>query len=382
MSRSRNFIVNALLVCASFALCLGAVEAGARVYFHFFPRPATNRYSFFLEQPPPYRNAPYYSRAFVDESFRQPNGWYVRPGTRLVVPGDFHGVYINVDHGRRRTTDVPASARHTVFVLGGSTTYSAEVPDAYTIPSYLQRLLNARQPGVWRVENCGVIGVTAAQQVELLRTEPLREGDWVIFYDGLNDVVQGVYNGDPHGWIVGENRKALRGAGPFKAMLAKLNLKFVASKAESYSVFLSAVLGGMVNRANLVPKAHLLDARKTAALAQETAEVFREEVAEAARFAASRGCGFAHFLDPQVFSAASRTSYEESLVRNYYISPNGLEAAFRAAWPLLQKTPSYDLSHIFDQRPEGEEYYLDYCHVNHAANARIAAAMADKIPED
>ena len=372
-------ILNGLLVCASFALCLGAVEAGARVYFHFFPRPATNRYAFRLEQPPPYRNAPYFSRAFVDESFQQPNGWHVPPGTRLVVPGDFHGAYINVEHGRRRTTDVPAAARHTVFVLGGSAIYGAEVPDAYTIPSYLQRLLNARQPGVWRVENCGSIGLTAAQEVELMRTEPLRDDDWVIFYDGANDVVQGVYNGDPRGWLVGENRKILRGVGPFKAMLAKLNLKYVAAKAESYSVFLSALVGGIVNRANLVPKEHLLDARKTAALAQETADVFREEIAEGSRFAASRGCGFAHFLDPTVFSAGRRTPYEQSLVHNHYISPNGLETAFQAAWPLLQKTPSYDLSHILDQRADGEEFYLDYCHVNHAANARIAGAMAEKI---
>lgn len=379
MSRARTYILNGLLVCASVAVCLGAVEAGARVYFHFFPRPPATRYAFRLQQPPPYRHAPYFSRAFVDESFRQPNGWYVPPGTRLVVPGDFHGQYINVEHGQRRTTDVPATPQHTVFVLGGSTVYGAEVPDAYTIPSYLQRLLNARQPGVWRVENCGSIAVTAAQEVELLRTEPLRQGDWVVLYDGANDVVQGVYNGDPHGWIVGENRKALGRMGPFKRMMARLNLKYVAAQAGGYSVFLSAVLGAMVNRANMVPKAHLLDAEKTAALAQETADVFRGEIAEAARFAASRGCGFAHFLDPQVFAADRRTPYEESLVRNYYISPNGLETAFRAAWPLLQNTPSYDLSHILDQRAGGEEFYLDYCHVNHAANARIARTMADQI---
>lgn len=358
---------------------MAALEAGARVYFHLFPHPPTNRYSFRLEQPPPYRHAPYFSRTFVDESFRQPDGWYVPPGTRLVVPGDFHGVYFNVDHGRRRTTDVPATAKHTVFVVGGSTIYSAEVPDAYTIPSYLQRLLNARLPGVWRVVNCGSIGLTVAQQVELLRTEPLRPGDIVVFYDGVNDVVQGVYNGDPRGWIVGENRKALRAAGPFKAMLAKLNLKYAASKAQSYSVFLSAVAGGMVNHANLVPKAHLLDARKTAALAAETAAVFREQIAEAARFASSQDCGFLHFLQPQAFAAGHRTPYEQSLVHNYYISPNGLETAFQAAWPLLQAAPSYDLSHILDQRAEGEEFYLDYCHVNHAANARIAAAIAERI---
>jgi hypothetical protein len=33
-----------------------------------------------------------------------------------------------------------------------------------------------------------------------------------------------------------------------------------------------------------------------------------------------------------------------------------------------------------DARAAGEEFYLDFCHVNHAANARIAAAMARALP--
>lgn len=386
MSRVRNFVLNSLLVCASFVFCLAVAETGARIYFHFSPRPPTNRYSFRLEQPPPYRSAPYFSRSFIDESFRQPGGWYVPAGTHLVVPGDFQGAYINVAHGRRRTTDAPAAAEHTVFVIGGSTIYGAEVPDAYTIPSYLQRLLNAQQPGMWRVENRGTISVTTAQQLELLRTEPLRKGDVVVFYDGANDVVQGVYNGDPAGWIVGENRKALRGAGPFKALLARLNLKYAASKAQSYSVFLSATVGGLVNGANLRPKAHLLDTRKTAALARTTAEIFRRNVEEAARLAAGAGCAFVHFLQPQVFAGARRTPYEQSLIRNYYINPNGLETAFQAAWPLLEEATlqmqgarSYDLSQVLDARADGEEFYLDYCHVNHAANARIAGAISERL---
>lgn len=386
MSRARNFIVNSLLVLGSCLFCMGVAETGARIYFHFAPRPPTNRYSFRLSDPPPYRHAPYYSRAFVDESFRQPGGWYVPRGTHLVVPGDFHGAYINIEHGRRRTTDTPAAAQHAVFVIGGSTVYGAEVPDAYTIPSYLQRLLNARQPGVWRVENCGSISVTTAQQLELLRTLPLRKGDLVIFYDGVNDVVEGVYNGDPAGWIVGENRKALRDAGPFKALLVRLNLKYAASKAEGYSVFLSAVVGGLVNGANLRPKSYLLDPSKTASLAQATARLFRRNVEEAASLSVAAGCAFYHFLQPQIFSGARRTPYEQSIMRDYYINPNGLETAFRAAWPLLEEATvemqgvsSYDLSDVLDARAPGEEFYLDFCHVNDAANARIAGAMSERL---
>ncbi len=294
-----------------------------------------------------------------------------------------------MEQGRRRTPDTPAAAQHTVFVVGGSTVYGAEVPDAHTIPSYLQRMLNARQPGVWRVENRGTISVTTAQQLELLRTLPLRKGDVVVFYDGANDIVQGVYNGEPWGWIVGENRKALGGAGPFKALLARLNLKYAASKAQSYSVFLSAVLGGLVNSANLRSKPHLLDEAKTHALARTTAELFKQNIEQAARVASAAGCRFVHFLQPQLFASAHRTAYERSLLRNYYINPKGLETAFDAGWPLLEKAASqmnglrsYDLSHILDARGNGEEFYLDYCHVNHAANARISAAIAVELGGD
>jgi lysophospholipase L1-like esterase len=380
--RARNFLINGTLVLASVALCAAALEGGARIYRRLHPQPPNNRYSFRMMQPPPYRGAPYFSAAFVDESFRQPGGWYVPAGTRLVVPGDFHGRYFNVENGRRRTTDAPASAEHTLWVVGGSTVYSAEVPDAYTIPSYLQRMLNRKVPGVWRVVNCGSISLTTGQQLELLRTLPLGAGDMVVFYDGVNDVVEGVYNGDPRGWIVGENRKALRGAGPFKAVLAKLNLKYAASKIQYYSALFGTVVGDLVNGANLRPRPQLLDPAKTAALVRETAALFRQNVQEAARYTAGHGAAFVHFLQPQVFAEARRTPYEESLVRNFYINPNGLETAFDAAYPLLQAATislagvrSYDISHVLDRRCPGEEFYLDYCHVNHAANERIAAAM-------
>jgi hypothetical protein len=379
--RARNFVLNGTLALASLAVCAAALEGGARVYRRLRPQPPNNRYSFRIEQPPPYRGAPYFSTAFVDESFRQPGGWYVPEGTRLVVPGDFHGRYINIANGRRRTTGVPASARHTLYVVGGSTVYGAEVPDAYTIPSYHQRLLNRRQPGEWRVENCGTISVGSAQELELLRTLPLRPGDMVVFYDGVNDVVEGVFNGDPRGWIVGENRKALRGAGPFKAALARLNLKYAASKIQDRSALLGTVLGSLVNGANLRPKPHLQDPGKTAALAQQTAGLFRRNIEEAARYAAGRGVAFAHFLQPQVFAQVHRTAYEQSLAANFYINPNGLETAFAAAWPLMQAASGQagDLTHVLDARAPGEEFYLDYCHVNHAANARIAEAVAPAV---
>ncbi len=163
--RWRRGLANAGLVLASIVFSLLVCEAAARVYQAVQPPTAGNRYSFRLRQPPPYRGAWYFSREFVAECFRQPNGWFVSPGTRIVVPGDFQGRYIHIEGGQRRTTDTPAGAQHRVFVIGGSSIYGAEVPDSETVPSHLQRLLNARQPAYWRVENLGYITVNTGQQV-------------------------------------------------------------------------------------------------------------------------------------------------------------------------------------------------------------------------
>jgi hypothetical protein len=385
-SRWRRGLANAGLVVASVLLCLLALEAAARVYRRVRPPLAGNRYTFRLRQPPPYRGAWYFCKEFVDETFRQPNGWFVRPGTRIVVPGDFRGKYINVVGGQRRTTDAPAGASHRVFVIGGSAIYAAEVPDSETVPSQLQRLLNARQPGYWRVENYGYITVNTGQQLELLRTLPVAAGDLVIFEDGVNDVVEGIYNGNPRGWMAGENRKALAGVSFLKGLLVEFNAKYVATRLQDYSALVT-ILGNIVNRRNLEPRPQLLDAGQVAALSRETAEVFRGNLAEAARFTAARGARFVHFLQPQIYGGQPRTAYEQSVVENFYVNPNGLEIAFTAGYPALREAMAHlseaislDLSATLDARTGGEEFYLDFCHLNHIANGRIAAAMLRTLP--
>jgi len=386
MLRSRERLLNAVVVGISSLAALCLVESSARVYRHFHPQPPNNQYAFREGQPLPYRGAWYFSDQFVEEMFRQPNGWFIRPNSRLIFPGDFHGRYFNIEQGRRRTTDSPPQPQHRVWVVGGSAIYSGEVPDSETIPSHLQRLLNRRQPGSWSVENLGSITVTTAQQLELLRTLPIAPGDIVIFFDGVNDVVQGIYTGDPQGWVAGENRRQLQGAGPLKALLVRINAKYLAALLQRRSAFFGSVLGGILNRGNLIRRPHLADPVRVAELARETARLFRLNLEEARRFSEARGAALVHFLQPEIYASARRTPYEERLVNNFYINPNGLETAFAAGYPLLREAEaslggaSLDLSTLLTDRLPGEEFYLDFCHVNHAANARIAAAMLVCLP--
>jgi lysophospholipase L1-like esterase len=109
--------------------------------------------------------------------------WISKP-----VQGRF--VNIDADAGRRtwNPPDLPTDAAR-VYFFGGSACWGWGARDDYTIPSQLSRLLNARAPR-FRVHNYGEPAYTFTQGLLYLILK-LREGarpDYVIFYDGFNDV--------------------------------------------------------------------------------------------------------------------------------------------------------------------------------------------------
>jgi lysophospholipase L1-like esterase len=102
------------------------------------------------------------------------------------------GQFVNLDRDTGRKTwnppDLPSEAS-TVFLFGGSAAWGYGARDNYTMPSRLSRLLNDPNPR-FRVFNYAEPAYTFTQGVLYLITK-LREGlrpDYVIFYDGFNDV--------------------------------------------------------------------------------------------------------------------------------------------------------------------------------------------------
>ena len=114
-------LINLLVLMGGVAL----VEVGFRSAVEGY----SDDQAFRATQPPPYRAAPFFSAEFIDESFRQPGGWRLLPGTNAILPNDFTGKYFTVENGIRRTTDVPQDATVAVYLFGGSTLYNSEVPD-------------------------------------------------------------------------------------------------------------------------------------------------------------------------------------------------------------------------------------------------------------
>jgi lysophospholipase L1-like esterase len=347
---------NSLKIVAINFVVLIAGALVVEVCFRSVSEGYSDEREFRATQPPPYRNAPFFSAEFIDESFSQPGGWRALPGTNAILPNDFKGKYFTVENGLRRTTDVPHDATVTIYLFGGSTLYNSEVPDDHTVASYLQRELVEAGFGGHRVVNFGVTSVSTQQQVERLRAATIAAGDSVVFYDGVNDVLQGVLYGNVGDTIYGNDRARSFG----QRLLYRLSKRSVAARY-------------LLARANANYKIGNLDAR-----AAWTADRFRTNLAEAEQIAREKGASFSHFLQPTLYSLARRSDYENGLLTFGFV-PAQAEEAFVATYPLLEQIVAarahhgfadFDLTAVFDAL-EGP-VYLDGWHINHRGNEVVA----------
>lgn len=97
------------------------------------------------------------------------------------VPVDRRGKYCNVINGKRLTTDTPTKIKNTIHIFGPCETYCPAVTDAYTLESYLQRLINNAMPdSLISVDNCGVPGTDTLNDFEYMINEKYHPGDVVI----------------------------------------------------------------------------------------------------------------------------------------------------------------------------------------------------------
>jgi len=105
---------------------------------------------------------------------------------------EYQGEFINIDsQGVRKTWNAPLNENNnsSIYMFGGSTMWGTGARDDYTIPSILSKTLNKNNYN-FEVFNYGESAYTFLQGVIQL-TLLLRSGhrpDYVIFYDGANDV--------------------------------------------------------------------------------------------------------------------------------------------------------------------------------------------------
>ena len=271
-------------------------------------------------------------------------------------PGDMSQYELNTDeNGLRVTTDQPSAPSGRIMIFGGSTTFCGEVPDRFTYPSTLQRMLNDRNSGLL-VENFGKSAATATDRVEVLKSiDDLNENDVVIFYVGVNESGVGFIQRDlPVGLIakIPELGNGLQKVSKYSRIADLLFRKFV--------------FGGI----------EISDSSK---LKAETD--FRKAMQEADSFTSKAGAKFVPVLQANLFTRKPSTDYDQTLAKMYG-SELGvvMPEMYDRLLPVISSYENFgDARAVMDNLEPSP--YFDWMHVNAEGDQRIATFMRDLLLE-
>lgn len=361
-------LINLAIVLVSVGVTLVGLEVGARFLEAVDSIPPHSVVEARLRGAPADRGLGIDTGALIAESRTGWSGGRIA-GFPLLVPGDLSGRYINIRDHRRVTTDGPPQPEARLWLFGGSTIFGLEVPDSETVASHLQRFLNAA-PIRWRVENMGLLAMTTRNQLQLMRAAAdIRPGDVVVFYDGVNDVAQWLFNAQPDENLADAGARALMRRPWHERILVRLHNQLIV-----HSAFVRLFLDPRRPIANIQPPSGDLVGRL---------EVdYERTLTTAAAEIRARGGRFVHLLQPNIFTLARPRPDEEALLANGWLVLPGLRAAFDAGYPALRRVSarlraagiaSHDLSDALDGR--SREIFYDFCHLNGLGNALIARAI-------
>lgn len=112
---------------------------------------------------------------------------YEKNGVKYLA--DFRSEYVNVINGSRITYDQPENWDNSIYIYGQCTARGTGVEDRHTIPSFLQNVLNRKDPNRYRVVNKAIgCGSDLYDDIMHMKETKLQPGDIVIFCTNLEIV--------------------------------------------------------------------------------------------------------------------------------------------------------------------------------------------------
>ncbi len=377
--RRRGFAI--ITVVLSLALASVLVEGAARVYLLLHPvKEPLSCWDFRINQPLPYKDAEYFNNDFLMESMKCLGIKDFNCSKGLEKARDFSGDYINVSNNLRHTTGQPERARNRILLFGGSTMFCREVPDEYTIASILQGMINDHYGSAFMVENHGLSSLRSEDQTRHMKQVPIQPGDMVVFYDGVNDMV-GVDSRIMEQQMPErvEAKGNLRRIGWTGRIMNTLFIRF-GEKIAFLKVFFALRSRGIL--AKPVKEEEILT------MLGPVRDSYEDHIRQAHQFVTSKEGHFYHFLQPSLFTLLRISPYEQELMENAFLVARASRKTHVLGYPMLRQAlmelqkegvNTTDLSHVLNERENKEEFYLDFCHVNHRANERIAKHMFEII---
>jgi lysophospholipase L1-like esterase len=289
---------------------------------------------------------------------------------------EFDGEFFNQDRDGIRATWAPDydnnTAKTNVYMFGGSTLWGYHARDDHTIPSYLAKYLHEHGYQA-TVTNHGVIRDSSS--TELVRLfQLLKAGhkiDFVIFYDGFNDVASGV-RGMPGRFPDYDRYKEIflnKGSG-FHQIKQGLE-KIVRDHSASYDL-----LGRLAFRGAESARAEPgLEYQNR--LADQTADSYMESIGAIERLSKSYGFKYAAFWQPMAYLEPFLTEEERPRVE----ASNNVRMKFLVGPLVNQRLATgvmpnfYNISGALNDRQES--VYVDIGHLTERGNEIMAKRMGD-----
>ena len=281
--------------------------------------------------------------------------------------GNFSGTYINLDENSHRFTDNPCKGKEAIkiFVFGGSTTWGTGARDNYTIPSYISKKLCEDNISV-EVTNFGEAAYVNTQEMISLQLE-LRKGnipDYVIFYDGINDVYS-AYQEEAAG---------------YPQNIA--NRKFEYGLRDKFNIIRPIFNGNFVTL--LRETMHYFSPKETKKI--DNSDELSDEVIDI-YFGNKRiidGLGkeynftVFYFWQPTIFTKRQLSENEKSF--DPKIDENFALEVYSKIKLYNNSDNFYDISDIFEDI--NDSVYVDFCHISEEGNEMIADRIVNVIKED
>lgn len=282
---------------------------------------------------------------------------------------EISGPYINISPDGVRKTFNPvfsnAQGVKKVFCFGGSTMWGSGNRDEFTIPSLLSKKLNQAQPR-FEVTNYGQPAYSLTQEVVYL-TLLIKQGkipDFVIFYDGVNEITSTYMSGEPGGIHNLEKiRLKMGGVGTY------LWSRCVSTMRDHCMIYRALIaLGALLKKQPVdegLPAADKVQSLSDAVIADYVKNV---RVVDGL----SKGFGFRYvfFWQPALLTNA-RPTQEELASRGW--KNKGMVDFFKLTYDKARKIQFphfYNLSKLLDNKQETR--YIDYCHLCEEGNEIVA----------
>lgn len=298
---------------------------------------------------------------------------------------EYHGEYINVNSEGVRKTWNPGfpdgDAPDEVYMFGGSTTWGYGARDDYTISSYLSKLLNNNGYD-FAVHNYGEISYVATQEIIQLILL-LKEGhrpDYVIFYDGVNDVYvayqSGIIGAHHNLSIVKEKLSAVWGTQRRIQDIQRLVLgKLYLILAEDCMIY--RTLGNISVLVSLQQQfqeaASKYSDEELQLLAEDIAEDYLKSMNLLDHLAQAYGFEYICFWQPVIYTENKLTDEEAEYTR---VTDRALASLYRMTTDALVAKLPPRLFNITDALSDRlTTYYIDWIHISEEGNEVVATRI-------